>query len=42
VPLPLPKLVIRRRPASIFEYAFDDFEFVDYRSHPAIRAPIAV
>jgi thymidylate synthase len=42
VPLPLPRLVIKRRPASIFEYRYDDFEFVDYRSHAAIRAPIAV
>jgi thymidylate synthase len=42
VPLPLPRLVIKRRPASIFEYRYDDFEFVDYRSHAPIRAPIAV
>jgi thymidylate synthase len=41
-PLPLPTLVIRRRPPSIFEYAFDDFEFRDYQYHPAIRAPVAV
>jgi thymidylate synthase len=41
-PLPLPKLVIRRRPASLFDYAFDDFEFVDYQHHPAIKAPVAV
>jgi thymidylate synthase len=41
-PLPLPKLVIRRKPPSIFEYAFEDFEIVGYQSHPAIRAPVAV
>jgi thymidylate synthase len=41
-PLPLPKLVIRRRPPTLFDYRFDDFEFVDYRSYAAIRAPIAV
>jgi thymidylate synthase len=41
-PLPLPTLVIRRRPPSVFEYAFDDFEFRDYQYHPAIRAPVAV
>jgi len=41
-PLPLPRLVIKRRPADIFSYAFDDFEIVGYQSHPAIRAPIAV
>jgi thymidylate synthase len=41
-PFPLPQLVIRRRPASIFDYVYDDFEFVDYRHHPAIPAPVAV
>ena len=41
-PLPLPRLVIRRRPPSIFEYRFEDFEFAGYEAHPAIRAPIAV
>ena len=41
-PYPYPSLVLRRRPASIFEYDFDDFEIVDYAHHPAIRAPIAV
>jgi thymidylate synthase len=40
--LPLPKLVIKRKPASIFDYQFDDFEFVDYQFHPAIKAPVAV
>jgi thymidylate synthase len=41
-PYPLPRLVIKRRPASLFEYAFDDFEFLNYRHHAAIKAPIAV
>jgi thymidylate synthase len=41
-PLPLATLVIRRRPPSIFDYGFDDFEFRDYQYHPAIRAPVAV
>jgi thymidylate synthase len=41
-PYPLPKFVIRRRPASLFDYAFDDFEFVNYQHHPAIKAPVAV
>jgi thymidylate synthase len=41
-PLPLPQLVIKRRPASIFDYVFEDFEFTGYQSHPAIKAPIAV
>ncbi len=41
-PYPLPRLVIRRRPPSMFDYVFEDFEILDYRSHPAIKAPIAV
>jgi len=41
-PYALPKLVIKRRPASLYDYRFDDFEFVDYRYHPAIKAPVAV
>jgi thymidylate synthase len=41
-PLPLPQLTIRRRPASLFEYRYEDFEFVNYQHHAAIRAPVAV
>jgi thymidylate synthase len=41
-PFPQPKLVIRRKPPSLFEYAFEDFEILDYHAHPAIKAPIAV
>ena len=41
-PLPLPRLAIRRRPDSIFDYVFDDFEFRDYQSHPPIKAPVAI
>ena len=41
-PLPLPKLLIKRRPASLYEYRYDDFEIVDYQPHPAIKAPVAV
>jgi thymidylate synthase len=41
-PHPLPKLAIKRRPASLYDYRFDDFELIDYRYHPAIRAPVAV
>ena len=41
-PRPYPKLVIRRRPASIFEYRFEDFEIVGYEPHPHIKAPVAV
>ncbi len=41
-PHPLPRLKVRRRPPSIFEYAFGDFEIEGYAAHPAIKAPIAV
>jgi thymidylate synthase len=41
-PHPYPTLNIRRRPASIFDYEYDDFEVLDYRHHPAIKAPVAV
>ena len=41
-PLSPPRLVIKRKPASIFDYAFEDFEIVDYQSHAAIKAPVAV
>ncbi len=41
-PYPLPKLVIRRRPPSLYEYRYDDFEIADYRYHPAIKATVAV
>jgi thymidylate synthase len=41
-PLPLPQVVIRRRPGSIFEYDYEDFEFVNYQHHAAIKAPVAV
>ena len=41
-PYPFPTLRLRRRPASIFEYDFEDFDVVDYVHHPAIRAPVAV
>lgn len=41
-PFPLPQLKIKRKPASIFDYAFEDFEILDYQAHPSIKAPIAV
>jgi thymidylate synthase len=41
-PRPLPKLVIKRKPASIFEYQFEDFEFAGYDPHPPIKYPVAV
>jgi thymidylate synthase len=39
---PLPKLNIFRKPASIFDYEFEDFEIAGYESHPAIKAPVAI
>jgi thymidylate synthase len=41
-PFPAPQLHIRRRPPSIFEYQYEDFEFLNYQFHPAIRASVAV
>lgn len=41
-PFPLPKLHIKRKPDSIFSYHFEDFEIMDYKAHPSIKAPIAV
>lgn len=41
-PFPLPRLTLRRRPPSIFDYRYEDFEFVNYQHHPAIKAPVAV
>jgi thymidylate synthase len=42
VPLALPRLIIHRRPMSILDYRYEDFEFVNYQHHEAIRAPVAV
>jgi thymidylate synthase len=41
-PLPSPRLVIKRRPPSMFEYRYEDFEFANYQHHAPIRAPVAV
>jgi thymidylate synthase len=41
-PGPLPRLLLRRRPPTISDYAFEDIEFVDYNPQPAIKAPVAV
>ena len=41
-PYPYPVLNIRRRPASIFDYAYEDLEVLEYQHHPAIKAPVAV
>ncbi len=41
-PFNYPKLHIKRRPDSIFDYTFDDFDVQDYGHHAAIKAPVAV
>ncbi|NNL54610.1 MAG: thymidylate synthase [Woeseia sp.] len=41
-PLPLPTLAIKRRPGTIFDYQYDDFEILNYESHPHIKAAVAV
>ena len=40
--LPLPRLAIKRRPDSVFDYQYEDFEILNYESHPHIKAAIAV
>jgi len=42
VPFALPQLEVKRKPASIFDYVYDDFEVLNYRAHPSIKASIAV
>jgi thymidylate synthase len=39
---PLPKLNILRKPNSIFDYEFEDFEIAGYECHPHIKAPVAI
>ncbi len=41
-PYPLPKLKIKTKPNSIFDYRFEDFELINYQSHPHISAPISI
>ncbi len=41
-PFPHPRLAIRRKPPSLFDYSFEDFDILDYHSHPPIKAPIAI
>ena len=42
MPFPYPVLHVKRRPPSIFDYDYEDFEVRDYECHPAIKAPVAV
>jgi thymidylate synthase len=41
-PLALPQLRLKRRPPDLFSYDYEDFEFVNYQHHAAIKAPVAV
>jgi thymidylate synthase len=41
-PLAYPTLAIKRKPESIFDYQYDDFEVMGYECHPAIKAAVAV
>jgi len=41
-PGPLPRLELRRRPESLFDYRLEDIHFADYVPQAPIRAPIAV
>jgi len=41
-PYPLPTLTFKRRPKSLFDYQYEDFELTDYRAHEHIKAPISV
>lgn len=41
-PMALPKLNIKRKPSDLYSYQFEDFEILDYQSHPHIKAPVAV
>jgi thymidylate synthase len=41
-PFPLPQLNIARKPATVFDYRFEDFEIQNYQSHPHIPASVAV
>ncbi|HTT07143.1 MAG TPA: thymidylate synthase [Steroidobacteraceae bacterium] len=41
-PFAPPRLQLRRRPPTLFDYAYEDIEIMDYQHHPAIRAPVAV
>lgn len=41
-PRPEPKMVIKRRPPTLFDFRYEDFELIDYDPHPSIKAPVAV
>ncbi len=41
-PYPLPRLSFKRKPASLFDYRYEDFAIINYQYHPPIKAPVAV
>ena len=41
-PLPLPRLVLKRKPDALFDYRYEDIGIEDYACHPHIKAPVAV
>jgi len=41
-PLPLPRLELHRKPASLYDYRYEDFEFIGYEAHAPIKAAVAV
>jgi len=41
-PYPLPKMNIKRKPESIYDYKYEDFELINYESYPHISAPISI
>jgi len=41
-PRELPTLTINRKPDSIFDYKFEDFDITGYEPHPHIKAPVAI
>ena len=41
-PYPLPQLQLLHKPATLFDYRFEDIEFINYQSHAPIKAPIAI
>jgi len=41
-PYPLPQLIIKHKPETLFDYQFDDFEIINYQTHPHIKGEIAV
>jgi len=41
-PRALPQLKINRKPNSIYDYRFEDFDIIGYDPHPGIKAPVAI